>query len=129
MRERPILDYAPEELARRWKPIRKRLKRIAVLESGKQHTLRLRIKKLRYSSEFFEGLFGDPSKKPDRSWLMALKRLQDILGEMNDIVVASHILPKLARLDPERAKRRNKRLPLQAERSARTLRKSDPFWL
>ncbi|WP_243374226.1 CYTH and CHAD domain-containing protein [Microvirga solisilvae] len=129
MRERLIRDYAPGELARRWKPIRKRLKQVAILEAEDRHALRLRIKKLRYISEFLEGLFLDLSKKPDRSWLTTFKRLQDILGELNDIVVGSSILPALAQSDPERARRRKKKLLSQAEASARTLRKSDPFWV
>lgn len=128
MRQRPVLDYAPEELARRWKPIRKRLKRIASMRPGDRHTLRLRIKKLRYGSEFFEELFADPMKKPDRSWLIALKRLQDILGELNDIAVGSSIFPALAISDPERARHREKKLLSQAKQANRILRQTDPLW-
>lgn len=128
LRERPLRGYAPEGLSRRWKPIRKRLKRIAALEPKDRHALRLRVKKLRYACEFLEGLFGVSSKKSESSWLAALKRLQDILGELNDMEVGSGILPALVESDPERAKRRTKKLLSQAERSARTLRKKDPFW-
>ncbi|PVE22430.1 hypothetical protein DC522_21340 [Microvirga sp. KLBC 81] len=129
MRQHPIEGQAVEELTRRWKPIRKRVKCIAEIEPQDLHVLRLRIKKLRYSSEFLEGVFRDRAQKPGRSWLATLRRLQDILGELNDISVGSSIMPALAKSDPERAERREKKLLSQAERAARNLRKSDPFWI
>jgi CHAD domain-containing protein len=129
-RQRSITDHAVEELTRRWKPIRKRVRRIFRLEPDERHALRIRLKRLRYSSEFLEGLFkGERAKKPRRSWLASLKRLQDVLGELNDITVGSSLLPSLAKSDPERAKRREKKLLSQAEAAAGNLRKSDPFWI
>jgi CHAD domain-containing protein len=130
VRQRPIEDHAIEELTRRWKPIRKRVKRIPEFEPTERHILRLRIKRLRYSSEFLEGLFvGERARRSRWSWLATLKRLQDILGEMNDISVGSSLLPSLASSDPERAERRQQKLLSQAEAAARNLRKTDPFWI
>jgi inorganic triphosphatase YgiF len=129
-RQRSVTDHAVEELTRRWKPIRKRVKRISRLEPDERHALRIRIKRLRYSSEFLEGLFKEErAKKPRRPWLASLKRLQDILGEMNDISVGSSLVPSLAKSDPERAKQQEKKLLSQAEAAAGNLRKSNPFWI
>ncbi len=128
-RQRPIADHATEELTRRWKPVRKRVKRIARLAPDRRHALRIRIKKLRYSSEFLESLFiKGRERRSRRSWLSTLKRLQDVLGELNDIEVGSSLVPSLASSDPERAERRQRKLLAQAETAGRRLRKTDPFW-
>ena len=47
--------------------------------------MRIALKKLRYTAEFFQGLYG---KKRTRAYLAALKELQDALGHLNDVAVA-----------------------------------------
>lgn len=56
------------------------------------HRLRLALKKLRYTTEFFEGLYDRPLMGP---YLDKLKSLQDVLGEMNDAVAARAMLERL----------------------------------
>jgi triphosphatase len=88
MRERPSPDAAAEELARRQKKIRKQGKHLAELDPQRFHKLRIRAKKIRYAAEFFADVF--PSKKSARrrdKFVVALKAMQDALGDINDIRV------------------------------------------
>jgi triphosphatase len=54
-----------------------------------RHALRIRVKRLRYSCEFFTPAFPARRVTP---YLTALKALQDILGELNDIAVGRRLL-------------------------------------
>jgi triphosphatase len=85
-RARPIEFFAAEELTRRRKKVKKDGKQLAKLEPAARHELRIRIKKLRYAAEFFSKLF--PGKKRRKRELLAgLKKLQDALGDVNDVAV------------------------------------------
>jgi triphosphatase len=57
----------------------------ATLDDAGRHRLRKRIKRLRYAVEFSATLFHDGSV---RRYLRPLRKLQDKLGEINDVVVA-----------------------------------------
>jgi CHAD domain-containing protein/tetratricopeptide (TPR) repeat protein len=97
----------PEKAAR---PIEllaaKRIRRAhrAVLEQGakigrrgsakKMHRLRIRCKKLRYLLEFFRELYDDDDMRP---LIRSLKRLQDCLGEFNDVQVQRATLRRFAK--------------------------------
>jgi inorganic triphosphatase YgiF len=67
------------------------------LELEQQHALRKRAKRLRYATEFCAALL-DP--KPLRLYLKRLGRLQDDLGELNDLAVASSRLADSKAADP-----------------------------
>jgi inorganic triphosphatase YgiF len=79
---------AAEQLQRRRKKIVKRGRNLARLDGNDRHRLRIDVKKLRYAAEFFAGAF--PRKKQAKRWrdfAAALERLQDALGDLNDIRV------------------------------------------
>jgi CHAD domain-containing protein len=52
------------------------------------HALRIEFKKFRYTLEFFREVLGDSAKQV----INEVKKLQDHLGDLNDAVVATHIL-------------------------------------
>jgi CHAD domain-containing protein/transposase-like protein len=52
------------------------------------HALRIEFKKFRYTLEFFREVLGDSAK----AVIGEVKKLQDHLGDLNDAVVATHIL-------------------------------------
>ncbi len=52
------------------------------------HALRIEFKKFRYTLEFFREVLGDSAK----TVIGEVKKLQDHLGDLNDAVVATHIL-------------------------------------
>ena len=84
----PIAVYAAEQLTRRWRKVRKKGKALAKLDARSRHKLRIQTKKLRYAGEFFARLFSNKRMvKRRKRFLAALERLQDGLGDLNDIAV------------------------------------------
>lgn len=90
----PILDLASRRI---WHSSRKVLKKGRAIEPGTPaealHRLRIECKKLRYLLEFFRSLY------PDKEMLLlinALKRLQDNLGDFNDLEVQQATLKQFA---------------------------------
>jgi triphosphatase len=67
-----------------------------------RHSVRIRIKKLRYATEFFGALFPRRQVAPH---LTAMKALQDQLGLNNDVEVARGLLKKA----PKRARGKERR--------------------
>jgi CHAD domain-containing protein len=89
---RPAIDLAREALDERDRKARKRAKHLARLETQERHRLRIALKKLRYSAEFFAPLF------PDKDVGLYLKRLgkaQDDFGALNDAATAESVLHRI----------------------------------
>jgi inorganic triphosphatase YgiF len=83
-----IVSFAADELTRRWRKVHKKGKALAQLSALSRHKLRIQAKKLRYASEFFANLFvSKRALKRRKKFLSALERLQDGLGDLNDIAV------------------------------------------
>ena len=61
------------------------------------HSLRIQAKRLRYTADFVRALFPERAAK---RYIAALKAIQDILGTLNDAVVARALLPQLTKSDP-----------------------------
>jgi triphosphatase len=62
-------------------------------EEGDLHRLRIALKKLRYSAEFFAPLY---KKKKVKRYISQIKGLQDSLGRLNDIAHARAVVARLA---------------------------------
>jgi CHAD domain-containing protein len=88
----PVRAYAQAELERRYERVRRCGRKLAELDAPGRHQLRIEIKKLRYSVEFFAPLF-DP--EASRALRTRLARLQDILGTMNDAATLQRLLSDL----------------------------------
>lgn len=89
----PIEIFATEQLRRRWRKVRKTGKELALLDAKKRHKLRIQVKKLRYTAEFFGELFqGKKAIRRQRKFTTALEQLQDGLGDLNDITVDEHLI-------------------------------------
>ncbi len=89
----PAKRMAARLLARRHRSVLKRGGEFTDLTPVERHKLRIALKKLRYTAEFFGSLF--PGKRQD-SFLNALAKMQDSLGHLNDVVVAEHLLQNLS---------------------------------
>jgi CHAD domain-containing protein len=84
----PIETFAHEQLARRWRKVRRKGRKLARLDARSRHKLRIQTKKLRYAAEFFATLFSTKrALKRRKQFLPALGCLQDGLGDLNDIAV------------------------------------------
>jgi inorganic triphosphatase YgiF len=95
--ELPIERFAAGALDRRWKSALKRGRKLRRLDPSRRHKLRVAIKKIRYASEFFVGVFpGSKANRRRKAFLDTLEPVQDCLGELNDITVHQHITADLA---------------------------------
>jgi triphosphatase len=88
----PVRAFAIAMLAKRHRQVRKRGRHFADLEPAARHELRILLKKLRYGTEFFASLF--PGREVDR-YRAAASRMQDLLGHLNDVAVAEHVVQTL----------------------------------
>lgn len=61
---------------------------LATLDPAARHRVRIRAKTLRYAAEFFAETFGHYARKRHSTFVASLAALQDVLGELNDRVVA-----------------------------------------
>ncbi|MEA2903269.1 MAG: triphosphatase [Alphaproteobacteria bacterium] len=96
LRDGPIAVAAADELHRRRKSILKRGRHLDALSAQRRHKLRIQAKKLRYAAEFFAGAF--PGKKSARrrdKFVAGLEKLQDALGDLNDISVHEGLTERL----------------------------------
>jgi len=109
LNERPAADFAADELTRRRRKLVKKADKFAKLGPQQRHKLRVNAKKLRYATEFFAALIaGGKADRRRRAFVKALKRVQDALGELNDIAVHGKLGPALAQ--PRSPPRSGKRL-------------------
>jgi len=94
----PIGVFATERLSRRFRNLCRRREALAQLDARSLHKLRIQTKKLRYAVEFLANLFTSKRASKRRKLLApVLERLQDALGELNDIAVDEARLAVLGR--------------------------------
>ncbi len=92
--ERPIGDIAPPLLDKLRRAAKRRARGFAGQSAEKRHKLRIALKKLRYTSELLSGLHD--ARAVER-FTARLKRLQDDLGDANDVRAAHDIVAELTR--------------------------------
>jgi CHAD domain-containing protein len=90
--EQPAVELADQLLTLRARKACKRGCEFDNLTPPERHQLRIALKKLRYTAEFFETLYP---RKRTHKYIEALKRLQDDLGHLNDVVVAERLVGDL----------------------------------
>lgn len=71
--------------------------RFEQLDSHERHRLRKRLKRLRYAVEFAAGLLDG---RRLRRYLSRLQAAQQRLGELNDVVMATHVFQRARFADP-----------------------------
>ena len=82
-------EFASHRLQRLARSYQKAAQELDALDMAQLHALRIKAKKLRYSAEFFAGLYPGKVTKP---YLAALSEVQEQLGNLNDIRVAVRLL-------------------------------------
>jgi inorganic triphosphatase YgiF len=137
---RPAEELAREALGKRERNARKRARHLADLNTERRHRLRIALKKLRYTVEFFAPLFD---AKDVNKYLKKLGAAQDVFGAMNDAATASHILGLvLENASPEQSTALREGAALvdgwhlariapawrDAKSHWKNLEKSNPFW-
>ncbi len=113
---------------------KKRGKKVKASYDQNTHKLRIALKKLRYSAEFFAPLY--PGKKTGR-YIGALKTLLDTMGDANDVHCIDGMLSRLGHAPELRFAAgavagwhgaRERRLTKRAMRGWKKFRKIKPFW-
>jgi triphosphatase len=101
-RSRRLPRTALRILDRQVRRVKKRAKVAKSKEEGDVHRLRIALKKLRYTAEFFAPLY---SRKKVTRYLQKLRGLQNHLGDLNDAAnvraVVSNLLREKAKKDGE----------------------------
>ncbi len=101
-RRQPVIEHAAKVLEKR------RIKAALFgddlyhLAPNELHEARIAIKKLRYAGEFFHSIFDGETVK---IYQRRLSRIQDKLGEFNDINVAIHLLHGIAKVEDHERRR------------------------
>ncbi|MSP87266.1 MAG: CHAD domain-containing protein [Alphaproteobacteria bacterium] len=90
--DQPASPFAATELTRRHRKAIKLGRSISTADAEALHRLRIQLKKLRYTCEFFRDLFPNKSTK---AYIANLAKLQDVLGTLNDVEVARTLLDSL----------------------------------
>jgi inorganic triphosphatase YgiF len=88
----PIKEWSEKILNRAHKKTLRAGEGLENLDVPARHLLRIRVKKLRYNTDFLQALYESPAKK---KYLKALERLQDDFGHLNDVAVAETLLADL----------------------------------
>lgn len=91
--DEPAVELAGRLLTKRHKTVLQLGRDFSKLSPQERHRLRIALKKLRYTADFFCSLY---QKKRDEAYFHALAQMQNSLGHMNDIVVADHLLERLS---------------------------------
>jgi triphosphatase len=94
--EQSIGEFAAAALDRAHRKLMTRARDVDWTKPRQRHAVRIRVKRLRYTSEFFAPLFP---VRTATAYIAALKDLQSILGELNDIAVGR----RLARVEGDEA--------------------------
>ena len=96
--EQPAITLANQVLNHRLKVAKKRARKLESLSEAERHRLRIALKKLRYTAEFFASLYPVDSVSP---FVKRLSQMQDVLGLLQDVAVARKILAHLIEEPPE----------------------------
>lgn len=133
----PVREFAGAVLSRRAAQVAKRGRRLPKLTGAELHRLRISIKKLRYTMDFFASVYD---VRHVHETLRLLARLQDILGAINDAAAVSELMNQGFGARPERAvieargimlgwsKGRSATLRRELRSAWKMYRASKPFW-
>lgn len=93
---RRIKQFVIYVLARRSKKAIKKANQFEDLDAHQRHKLRIAIKKLRYSTDYFRSLFSERKMNVRLiNFEERLKDLQNCLGVLNDVVVRQQLAPRI----------------------------------
>ncbi len=115
----PVRAIAPLVLDQRRRTAKKRSRGFADQSPEARHKLRIALKKLRYTAELFAGLYDADATK---QFIHAMKRLQDKLGEANDLQTGRKLVSELTparRRGPAMAQSGQRMLAWHARRVAK----------
>ncbi len=102
----PIGKFATDMLPRRIRKARKDGRRLDKMAHRERHKFRIKVKRIRYAVDFFEGLFPAKHARRRLSRLSRhLKKIQDALGSLNDFVAHREMVVRAALQAPPQDRR------------------------
>jgi CHAD domain-containing protein len=127
-RARPIGDYTTDKLLEWEESLLERSRKLRKMGTKRRHRLRLLNKKLTYSIDSFEDLFGDRKFAKQKAALKQLRKAQRSLGQLNDGARGEALAEELEHGGVQTQvrflkKKREKRLLKKAARAYRKLDK------
>lgn len=132
LRREAIRPFAVRRLRRCRRRLKRRGAHLAHLDASGRHAVRIAAKKLRYSAEFFSGLFPGPvAAERLEAFMGAVERLQTHLGRLTDHATGSALLERFDLTDaahggrPALHKRRSIKSAARAYKEVFDLK---PFW-
>lgn len=117
--------FAREALQRLDRKAQRRAARIDWENALERHALRIRLRRLRYVSEFASGAF--PGRRA-KALIRSLKQLQELLGELNDLEVARRLTRQLSGREM-RSGERERKLLSELPGAWRRFAAAPRFWL
>ena len=84
-----LAQFGAAALSRAQGKLMQAARRIDWSDATQRHAVRIRVKRLRYACEFFAPAFAP---RRAAAYIGALKELQRVLGELNDIAVARRLI-------------------------------------
>lgn len=94
--QRSVTVHAAEQIGRRRRQCRKLGSDLDALSDTERHGVRISVKKLRYTVEFFASLYDSGARqKRMKTLLRACQKLQDSLGALNDLAIRRQLFAKL----------------------------------
>jgi inorganic triphosphatase YgiF len=85
----PVAKFARSALKKRWRKVADSGKRLEDLDVVERHAMRKALKTLRYTAEFFAGLYPEQAT---RRFIKQLRSLQEEFGYLNDVVAAERLV-------------------------------------
>jgi len=96
LRQQPATVHAAQQISRRRKQCRRIGRDLDALTDAERHRVRIAVKKLRYTVEFFQSLYPTRSgHKRKTALLRGCQKLQDSLGALNDLAIRRDLFAKL----------------------------------
>jgi len=136
--EEPVHPYAARHLEKRLRSFRRRSRDLEAASPHCRHRARIAAKKLRYASEFFLPLVADDERRAAKRFIDALKAVQAVLGELNDVRVNGELANRVAVDAPYVAfaaarlaraeQRRGESLVRRAVKARDRFTREEPFW-
>lgn len=125
--QRPIEGFANGRLDRLWRTITAAGRDLAGMDERERHELRIHIKKLRYASEFLEGVYTQ-ARANEKRFSSALEQLQEALGKLNDMTTARTLGALPHEADWLIGSPGERRYLLAAQQALTDLLHAGPFW-
>ncbi|MCW6512107.1 CYTH and CHAD domain-containing protein [Lichenifustis flavocetrariae] len=100
-RERPVRALAAAVLEKQRRKVKRAGRNLDEIDPAARHRVRIEAKKLRYAAEFFTSLARKgKAKERHLAFVAALEKLQEHLGDLNDIHTGHEIVLRLAETAP-----------------------------